>query len=189
MVWAKAESMEPGNTQQLSEPVKCQARISVPLEHMTAVITSHCIDRETSLQLREAELHIQGHITKSTQIGSSCTQVHRTPVFQFHSVTVTNTVIKSTWRRKGFIWITFPGHGPSLRNVMAETEGRSLKQKTRKDVTQRLACRLQAEIACLLVFLTVLMPHMVICLSSVSYRTINSIPEQNSWVWVGPDSL
>lgn len=29
------------------------------------------------------------------------------------------------WWKKGFIWILFPGHGPSLRDIMAGTQGRS----------------------------------------------------------------
>ena len=56
------------------------------------------------------------------------------------SVPVINTITKSNLKRTRiyFIW-TLPGHKPSSRKVKAGTQGRSLRQKPRKNATSRLA--------------------------------------------------
>jgi hypothetical protein len=38
------------------------------------------------------------------------------------SVAVINAMTKNSLRRKSFIWLTLPGHRPSLRAVRAETQ-------------------------------------------------------------------
>lgn len=41
----------------------------------------------------------------------------------FLSVDVIKLSLKASWRGKGFIWLTLPGHSSSVREVGAETPG------------------------------------------------------------------
>lgn len=45
------------------------------------------------------------------------------------SVAVIRTMTKSNLRKERLIWLTFPGHNPSLREVRAGSEGKILEQK------------------------------------------------------------
>ena len=78
----------------------------------------------------QAQQHRPAHLQAHVHSRHICLSPSRVLVF----VAVINTMTKSNLGGNEFVWIPFPGHNPSLREVRAGNQGGNLEQKISEEL-------------------------------------------------------